>query len=48
MGLQADREVVLRFGIPALISSFAGAWLLVQMSNMDPLYEYSIGKDTSR
>jgi len=44
VGLKADKDVVLRFGIPALIASFAGAWLLVQMTSLDPLYQYSIGE----
>jgi len=44
LGLNADREVVLRFGIPAFIAAFAGAWLLLQMTDMKPVYEYSLGE----
>ena len=44
LGLKADREVVLRFGIPAFIAAFAGAWLLLQMTDMKPVYEYSLGE----
>ncbi len=44
LGLKADREVVLRFGIPAFIAAFGGAWLLVQMTDMKPVYEYSLGE----
>jgi len=43
MGLKADKDVVLRFGIPALIAAFVGAWFLLQMTDMKPLYEYSLG-----
>lgn len=41
MGRNADRAVVTRFGIPALISSFAGAFLLVWLSSLDPVLQYS-------
>ena len=43
LGLEADKDVVLRFGIPALIAAFAGAWFLLQMTDMKPVYEYSLG-----
>ncbi|HMG93481.1 MAG TPA: TSUP family transporter [Chryseolinea sp.] len=43
VGLKADKQVVIRFGIPAFIAAFAGAWVLLQMTDMKPLYEYSIG-----
>lgn len=44
VGLIANKEVVLRFGIPAFIAAFAGAWVLLQMTDMKPLYEYSLGE----
>jgi uncharacterized membrane protein YfcA len=43
VGLKADKQAVIRFGIPAFIAAFAGAWLLLRMIDMQPLYEYSIG-----
>ena len=43
IGLKADRQIVLRFGIPAFIAAFAGAWVLLQMTDMEPVYEYSLG-----
>ena len=43
LGMKANKGVVLRFGIPAFLAAFAGAWLLLQMTEMKPLYEYSIG-----
>ena len=42
-GRQADWGVTLRFGVPALVASFAGAWVLVGVSGLDPLFSYSLG-----
>jgi len=41
-GRQADWGVSLRFGLPALVASFAGAWLLVRVSGLEPLFSYSL------
>lgn len=38
-----DRIILLKFGIPAIIASFAGAVLLGKISQLDPLYQYTIG-----
>ncbi|MDP1762867.1 MAG: sulfite exporter TauE/SafE family protein [Sediminibacterium sp.] len=46
VGKKADKQVLLRFGIPAVIAAFAGAWLLLQLSNLQPLFSYSIGSKT--
>lgn len=42
VGRKADKEVLLRFGIPAIIASFAGAWLLLKITNMPSLLEYEL------
>ncbi|SFL87630.1 hypothetical protein SAMN05421830_10871 [Desulfomicrobium norvegicum] len=42
-GRQADLGVTLRFGLPALVASFAGAWVLVGVAGLDPLFSYSLG-----
>jgi uncharacterized protein len=34
---------VLRFGIPAILASFIGAWLLLKIGDLRPLYEYYLG-----
>jgi uncharacterized membrane protein YfcA len=39
---QADWAVSLRFGLPALVASFAGAWVLVKVSGLEPLFSYSL------
>lgn len=43
VGRNADKSVLLRFGIPAVIAAFAGAYLLLQISDLAPLFSYSIG-----
>ena len=42
VGRNADKEVLLRFGIPAIIASFTGAWLLLRITKMPSLLEYSL------
>jgi uncharacterized protein len=42
VGRNADKEVLLRFGIPAIIASFAGAWLLLRITRMPSLFEYHL------
>jgi len=43
VGKKADKQVVLRFGIPAVIAAFIGAWLLLQITDPNPLFRYTIG-----
>jgi uncharacterized protein len=42
VGKSADKEVLLKFGIPAILASFAGAWLLLRITNMPALFEYQL------
>ncbi len=42
VGRKADKGVLLRFGIPAIIASFAGAWLLLRITKMPSLFEYHL------
>jgi uncharacterized membrane protein YfcA len=42
VGLKADKKVVIRFGIPAFFSALIGAYLLVRLSDLEPLYSYTI------
>jgi uncharacterized protein len=46
VGKKTDKQVLLRFGIPAVIAAFAGAWLLLQITDLQPLFSYSIGDKT--
>lgn len=42
VGLKANWNVVLRFGGPAVIGAFGGAWLLLHFSTTEPLLSYSL------
>jgi uncharacterized membrane protein YfcA len=43
VGKNADKNVLLRFGIPAVIAAFIGSWLLLNMTDLAPLFSYSLG-----
>ncbi len=40
VGGNADRDVLLRFGIPAVIAASIGSWLLLSISDSQPLFSY--------
>ncbi|MEZ4911886.1 MAG: sulfite exporter TauE/SafE family protein [Saprospiraceae bacterium] len=42
VGKNADRQVLIRFGIPAVIAALFGSWLLIHLSGLEPLYTYSL------
>jgi hypothetical protein len=42
LGRKADWTAVLRFGIPAMIASLAGAWLLLETSDLAPIATYQL------
>lgn len=42
VGKKADRKVVLRFGIPAIIAAALGSWLLLNISDIQPLFTYTL------
>lgn len=45
VGRNADKDVLLRFGIPAVIAAVIGSWLLLSISDQQPLFAYdSFGK----
>jgi hypothetical protein len=41
VGKNANKEILIRFGIPAIIAAFIGAWVLVQIPIEHMLYSYS-------
>lgn len=43
VGLGADRRLVLRFGLPALVFAFLGAFFLRYLAHLPPLAEYGVG-----
>ncbi len=42
VGLKANWQVVLRFGIPAILGAIGGASLLLRFSNSEPIYAYKL------
>jgi len=46
LGGKADRSVLIRFGIPAVLFAFIGALLLTWLSGVPPVFEYrALGKE---
>ena len=46
VGKHANKEVLLKFGIPAIFAAMLGSWLLLQISDLQPLFSYSLfGKE---
>ena len=41
VGKGADKTVLIRFGITAVIAAIAGAWLLLQIPDVKPLFSYN-------
>ncbi len=41
VGRHANRQIVLNFGLPAIAASFAGAWVLVWLSGIPPVFSYA-------
>lgn len=42
VGKNTDRAVLLRFGIPAILASFAGAWLLLKITDLPTILQYEL------
>lgn len=42
VGRQADRRVVVRFGLPAIVMAFSGAWVLVWLTGLGVLFDYTL------
>ena len=46
VGKNTDKTVLLRFGIPAILASFLGAWLLLKITVLPTLHQYQLwGKE---
>ncbi len=41
VGKNSNREVLLRFGIPAVIAAIFGSWILLNISELQPLFSYN-------
>jgi len=42
VGRNADKAVLVRFGIPAVIAAILGSWLLLNISDAEPLFSYNM------
>lgn len=42
VGKNADKDTLIRFGIPAVIAAFAGAYLLLHIPDAEPLFSYQM------
>ncbi|MFZ1703498.1 MAG: sulfite exporter TauE/SafE family protein [Saprospiraceae bacterium] len=40
VGKNADKSVLIRFGIPAVLAALVGSWLLINLPNQEPLFQY--------
>ncbi|MBK7427386.1 MAG: sulfite exporter TauE/SafE family protein [Saprospiraceae bacterium] len=46
VGRHANRDVLIRFGIPAVIAAIVGSWLLLNITDLQPLFSYRLnGKE---
>jgi hypothetical protein len=43
LGRYADKDVVIRFGVTAIIAAFLGAWLLIWITDLPAIYSYELG-----
>lgn len=46
LGLHADKNVIVRFGIPAIFAAFCGAFLLNWLTSLPILFEYALFDST--
>ncbi|HAQ18893.1 MAG TPA: hypothetical protein DCR40_06610 [Prolixibacteraceae bacterium] len=46
VGKNTDKAVLFRFGIPAILASFLGAWLLLKITALPVWFEYSLWDKT--
>jgi uncharacterized membrane protein YfcA len=44
VGRHADKHVLLRFGIPAVVAAIMGSWLLLNITEWEPLFTYQLGE----
>lgn len=41
VGRNANKEVLLRFGVPAVIAAIIGSWILLNITDLQPLFAYN-------
>ena len=40
VGRNANKDVLLRFGVPAVVAAIAGSWILLNITDLQPLFAY--------
>lgn len=46
VGKMASKPVLIRFGIPAILASFAGAWVLLRITGLPSIYQFEFWGNT--
>ena len=46
VGKNADKSILFRFGIPAVLAAFVGAWVLLRIPDAQPLFVYEMFSKT--
>lgn len=46
VGKSADKNIIFRFGVPAILMAFLGAYVLTLLTDMQPLFQYSVSGKT--
>jgi len=46
VGKMASKPVLIRFGVPAILASIAGAWVLLRITGLPSVYEYELWGNT--
>lgn len=46
VGKKADKQILIRFGIPAVLAAIAGAFLLLHIPDVKPLFSYQLFEKT--
>lgn len=46
IGRNASQKIILKFGLPAILSAFLGAYVLTFIADISPLYTYTISERT--
>lgn len=41
VGRNANKEVLIRFGVPAVLAAVVGSWLLLNITDLQPLFSYN-------
>lgn len=46
VGRNASRQIIFKFGLPAILSAFLGAYVLTRIADIAPFYTYTISERT--